>query len=218
VLTQIDRYPIANDGNVHFEDNAVLFAELLERRQWGDTVDFEVWRNGAPKHITVPLTNPTDPFIYRNEYDRRPRYAMVGGLVFAPLSRNLLQTIERRVSGPNELQLFYYARYAKPDGLFADREEFVVLIRRLPHRVNTYAEGFENGILKEWNGRPIRRLADVIEAATSPDGGFHVLRFEGMPQSLVLDAAACAQATDEIRCEYGVPSDSYLGENHAAQP
>ncbi len=215
MLTAIDGLPIANDGNVRFEGNAVLFAELLERRQWGDSVAFDIWRDGQPRRVTVPLTNPHDPFLFRQEYDQRPRYVIVGGLVFSPLTRNYLDTLDRRGSSAAAQQLLYYAHYAKQDALFAGREEFVVLIRRLPHEVNTYAGGFENGILADWNGRPIRRLADIPAAAAESADGFHVLRFEGVGDQLVLDAAGCRHAAAEIRRRYGIPADRELGEDHA---
>lgn len=213
VLLAIDGHPIANDGTVLLGRNRVLFFELLERKQWGNAVRFRVWRNGSETEIPIPLTNPLDPFAYRNEYDRLPEYFVLAGLVFCPLNREYLASMGRAVSGRNQQQLLYYSQYAKIDGLYRDRDEFVVLVRRLPHSVNTYAEQFENGIVSEVNGVPIRGLRDLKKAFETPQNGFHVVTFAGMDETLVLEAASASRAAREILERYGVPQIESFREN-----
>ena len=209
VLLEIDGHAIANDGNIALNGDHVLFAELLERKQWGDAVDFSVWRQGDAIDLTIPLTTPYDPFTYRNEYDRHPEYFVYGGLVFAPLSRDFLRTVDSQSSDANAQQLFYYSRYAKQDGLVNDRDQFVVLIRRLPHSVNTYTDAFMNGVVARVNGQAITQLQDVEAALAQPQEGFHLLEFEGMKQTLVLDAAAADKAAEPIMSRYGIPTPHY---------
>ena len=211
-LLSIDGLPIAQDGTVSLGGHNVHFAELLERKQWGASVKFEIRRGGADRKVLVPLTNPRDPFVYRNLYDERPRYFVLGGLVFSQLTREYLRTVERLRSDERVQQLFYYSEYAKQDDLYKGRDEFVVLIRRLPHPVNTYADEFVNGIVESVNGIPIRNLSDVKTAAAKPVGNYHVIRFAGLSQELVLDAEASARSGPEILAEYGVPAEFYLGE------
>lgn len=210
VLLSIDGYEIANDGTVVLDGNNVIFAELLERKQWGQSVVFRIWREGAETEITVPLTNPPDPYVYRNVYDKLPEYYVFGGLVFSPLNREYLRTLRGNLADKNNQQLIYYSQYAKIDELHRDREEFVVLIRRLPHPVNTYTDGFMKGIVTEVNGIHIRNLGDVKKAAANPTNGFHVIRFAGMDDFLVLDAGAAAESSPEISSRYGVPSTEYF--------
>jgi S1-C subfamily serine protease len=211
VLLAIDRHDIGEDGNIELDGNTVNYAELIERKQWGDSVKFTVWRDGKERGVTVPLENPRDPFIYRNIYDKRPRYVLFAGLLFSPLNREVLRTVGG-ASGHNAHQLFYYSQYAKTDNLHEGRDEFIVLTRRLPHPVNTYAESFRNGIVEEINGETIRGLADVKRAFGKPLEGFHVIRFAGMEDTLVLDAAAARAATPEIHATYGVSAAEFLGE------
>lgn len=210
VLLSIDDYPIANDGTIELAGNNVIFQELLERKQWGDSAILGVWREGNETEITVPLTNPRDPFVYRNLYDRRPEYYIAGGLVFSPLNREYLRTLRRNAPGINIQQLFYYSNYAKIDGLYKDRDEFVVLIRRLPHPVNTYADDFVNGIVTQVNGLHIRNLKDVKKAISNLKNGFHVIQFAGTDESLVLDADAVSRADPEIFSRYGMSSPEYM--------
>jgi S1-C subfamily serine protease len=210
VLLSIDGYAIENDGNIDLGGNTVVFAELLERKQCGESVAFQVWRQKKEMSITVPLRKQDDPFVYRSAYDKHPDYYIVGGLVFSPLTREYLQTLERRLPTMNTQQLFYYSEYAKMDDLYKDRDEFVVLIRRLPHEVNTYVDAFINGVVAEVNGVKITSLADVKSAIKHPVRGFHVINFAGMDESLVLDAKAVKQADLTILRDYGIPSPEYF--------
>lgn len=206
VLLEIDGHRIYNDGSVLLDNNKILFAELLERKQWGDSISITVWRNSKAEEIKVPLTNPPDPFIYRNLYDQRPEYFIVGGLVFSPLTREYLNIAYRDHESQNLPQLTYYSEYAKLDGLYKDRDEFVVLIKRIPHSINTYAGEFVSGILMEVNGIKITELEDVKKAILSPVDGVHSFAFAGLDDELVLDAALIEEADEAIMANYDINS------------
>jgi S1-C subfamily serine protease len=211
VLLAIDSSPIADDATITLNDTQVLFAELLERKQWGQAVTFKVWRDNAEIEIKVPLTNPEDPFVYRNIYDTRPDYYVVGGLVFSPLSREYLRTLGKNVGGMNSQQLLYYSEYAKTDDLYKDHDEFVALITRLPHPVNTYSDSFLNGIVTEINGVQIRNLKDVKKAVEGQTEKFHLFHFAGMKDMLIMDAKAAKRAEPQIFSRYRLFSREYFG-------
>jgi S1-C subfamily serine protease len=209
-LLAIDGHAIAEDGTILLDGNNVMMEELLERKQWGDKVHFLVWRDRMETEIPVPLRNPADPFAFRNLYDKRPTYLIKAGLVFVPLNRELLRAHERNQADPAVQQLFYYSEYAKTDNLYSNRTEFVVLMRRLPHAINTYADPFLNGIVEEVNGFPVANLAGLREALSKPQNGFHIIRFAGLKNVLVLDAALSERADAQILRMYDVKEPAYL--------
>ncbi len=213
VLLSVDNVPIANDGSVCLDNKLMIFSELVERKQWGESVTFQVWRDGAEITVAVPLTNPADPFIYRYIYDERPLYYIIGGLTFCPLSRGYLNTLGNDFADSNKLLLWYYSEYAKIDSLYEDFEQFIVLTRRLPHPVNTYADKFVNGIVTNINNTPIRSIRDIERALEHPTNGFHVMRFAGIDDSLVMDSSASSSANNEILIRYGIPSPHNIGED-----
>ncbi|MFC1496851.1 trypsin-like peptidase domain-containing protein [Verrucomicrobiota bacterium] len=217
VLLSVDQHIIENDGTVDFNGNNVRFEELLEQKQWGESVIFKVWRNKKEIEVTVPLTNPKDPYAFRRVYDELPEYFMVGGLIFSPFNRAYLNTL-RGNPGNNSQQLLYYSQYAKTHKLYEDRDEFVVLIRRLPHKVNTYANYFFNGIVTEINGIHICNIADIKKAINSPQNGFHVMRFAGMDDVLVLDATASKKVESEIMSSYGLSAPEYFNDMFPKHP
>jgi S1-C subfamily serine protease len=218
VLMAIDKHPIANDGTIQIDGNAVEFTELIERKQCGDSVRLGVWRNGAAQDIAVPLKSGKDPFMFRFDYGHRPEYCTVGGLVFAPLSRGYLATLGPELNSRAAQHLFYLTQYAKPDGLYTNREQFVVLIARLPAPVNTYAEDYLNQIVAEVNGQPIRRMADLLGAFAQPTNGFHVIRFEGNDSRLVFDAASVTRSERLILQQYMVTAPYYFDAGKEAAP
>jgi len=211
-LLTINGIPIANNGTTVVDGTEVNFAELVERAQWGESVSFRIWRDRAVHKITVPLRNPYDPFVYRNEYDKKPEYFIVGGLVFSPMSRNYLRAALQSGDPAARHLLYYYSRYAKIEGFHEDRDEFVILTARLPHPVNAYADPFMARVVRNVNGTRVRRLADVKRGIESGKDDFHVIRFEAQDEYLVLDAAAARAADAMILRTYGVTRPYFFRE------
>ena len=210
VLLAVDGLSIANDGSVKLDDTMVEYTELMERKQCGEKIRFDVWRDGALQTLTILLSNRVDPFAFRYAYDRKPDYYTVGGLVFSPLSRGYLATLGGDLGSPAAQRLLYCSQYAKMDSMYTNREQFVVLTTRLANPVNTYCEGFQNQIVQSMNGLHVGRLSDLPLAMTLATNGFHVIRFEGNDNPLILDAQAAAAAAPDIMAQYGLPALSSL--------
>ncbi len=210
VLLAIDGIPIDDDGSVRVKNVPVYFIELFERKQVGQPVRFDVWRKGAPTVITVPLRPPSDAFLFRSNFDVRPRYVTVGGLVFAPLTRELLLGLAKQVGKPDQ-HLLYDWFFGRQDELFREQDERIILLRRLPHPINAYDDAFLQAEVSEVNGKPIRNLAALAAALREPMNGFHVFRFIDRKDDMVLDAAETARTESEILTAYGVPAPAYIG-------
>ncbi len=210
VLLRVEGLEIATDGSVVLDGNTVEFSELVERRQWNEKIQFEVSRSGTVQRVEIPLHNPADPFCYRLQYDEAPEYHIVGGLIFMPVTRNLLEAIGSDLDNRAVHNLFFLSAYAKIDNLIQDRTQFVVLANRLPHPVNTYDEGFRYQVVTQVNGQPIGALRDMVAALQQPTNGFHVIHFEGSENPLVLDAAQISEADAQIQRRYGIPARTHL--------
>ena len=198
VLLRVEGHEIATDGSVVLDGNTVEFGELVERKQWGESIQFDVSRSGTVQRVDVPLRNPADPFCFRMQYDEPPEYHIVAGLVFEPVTRNLLGAVGADLENRAIHNLFFLSGYAKTDDLIRDRTQFVVLANRLPHSVNTYDEAFRYQVVTEANGRPVGALRDLVAALQNPTNGFHVIKFEGSENPLVLDAAQVREADARI--------------------
>jgi len=210
VLMAIDGFPIAEDGTVAINGQTLEFAELVEQKQCGESVNIRLMRNGEKKEISIPLLKRRDPYIFRREYNQRPEYYICGGLVFSPLSMNLLTQSGKELNEPSKQHLLYYARFAKTDGLCSNQNQYVVLADRLAHRVNTYDDKFLYKTVSEINGIPIKQMSDLPRAFSCPSNNAHVIRFNESTSALVLDARAAQEADYEIKRKYYIPSLYYL--------
>ncbi|MDO9541801.1 MAG: trypsin-like peptidase domain-containing protein [Kiritimatiellia bacterium] len=212
VLLAVDGHALTDDGTFIVDGQTMQYTELIERKQCGESVKFEVWRNGESKPITVPLLKYRNPFAFRREYDRRPEYFIYGGLVFAPLSLNLLAQIGKELNQPESQQLLYYSRFVETDGLYSNQNQFVVLSERLAQRVNTYDDQFLYKTVSEINGQPIRQMSDLPRAFSMPSNNLHVIRFKETSVSLTMEAEEAQKAESEIRRRYNVSAPSFLRE------
>ena len=60
------------------------------------------------------------------------------------------------------------------------------------------------------NGQSIHNIKDLPGALKKVSGGFHVFRFEGNDDPLILDAQLTAKADTEILAQYGIPAPAHI--------
>jgi S1-C subfamily serine protease len=212
ILLSVDGHDVAPDATIKLGEVAVNFTELVERKQWGEKMAFEVLRTGKLERVEFPLDNSNDPFAFPNEYDSPPEYIISGGLLFMPISRGLLSTLTNQ--DPGKVQpIFYYAQRATIDDLAGERQQFVVLRGRLPHAYNSYVEPFLFNIVREVNGIAVNKMSDIRRGLAQPSDGFHLIYFEGSDFPLVLDVSQTGVADKEIMERYGIAALERLSDN-----
>jgi S1-C subfamily serine protease len=203
VLLAVDGISIQQDGTIIADGNMLPFQELVERKQWGDEVQFTLLRDGKETTVTFDLTPEQHPFIFRRLYDRPPEYFITAGLCFSPLSRNFMMTLGNE-SNNALIPILYFFQRAMFHPEIEKRQHIIALTAILPHPVNTYAERYENQIIQSINETTIYSLQDVQSALEKPIDGYHVLQFEGMDTPLVLAADMLPQANQQIQQRYGI--------------
>jgi S1-C subfamily serine protease len=204
VILAIDSLPVASDGTVELEGERVQMAEVAERKFRGDSIRLVLWRDRAQTEVTVPLSHAWPFTMQSNQFDVLPAYVLYGGLLFQPLSRNLLSSVQ--FQNP---RLSYMFEAFVPRELYKDHPEVIVLSAILADPINTYLAEFKDGVLEEVNGTPVRTLADVAEAFAKP-ADFHVLKFIGNGRPLVLERSVVDSASERIRTRYGVRKEQLL--------
>jgi hypothetical protein len=147
---------------------------------------------------------------HSNLYDRLPRYFVYAGLVFVPLDREMLKTYGGQwpQNADRALLYEYFFRPLLEPARFLD--ERVVLLRRLDHRVNANMSWYRNVVVERINGRPIRRLEDVVQALEKHTGDLHLIELSNFRRIEVLDRKAAERAHEEILRLYGVSKDRRL--------
>lgn len=214
VLLSIDGHPIESDGSVRLEGKPVQLEEIVERKFAGDEVALEVWRQGRTETVRIPL-RPADMFsLYEFLYEPPPRYVVYGGLVFQPLTANLMAVL----SGSADLRLKQkYSMFAL-DQVYRETPEPVILSAVLPDASNVYLRGLAGQIVREINGRKIRTLADIEPALDLPVERT-VVRFEGEGRPAVLKKAEVEAGMPRIMAQYRIHerSRTELGDRRLAK-
>jgi S1-C subfamily serine protease len=212
VLLAIDNHPIASDGNVDLEGEHVEMPEVVERKFKHDNVKFEIWRDKQPTSGSVQLDTVPPYLMQSHKYDVRPRYVLYGGLLFQPLSLDLLEAYQ-----PQDLRLRHFFDFYVIDQLYLEHPDVIVLTNILPDPINTYLASYRGTIVDSINGKKIHTLEELSQALAEPADRF-VIDMIGDGPPLVLDPKQVESARDRIKTRYNVVREQNLQEQPGAKP
>src|SRR5207244_9379053 len=153
VLLAIDNHPVATDRNVELEGERVEMPEVVERKFKRDTVKFDIWRDKQSTSGSVQLDTVPPYLMQSHKYDVRPRYIVYGGLLFQPLSLDLLEAYQ-----PTDLRLRHFFDFYVIDQIYREHPDVIVLTNILPDPINTYLAPYRGGIVDQINGKKIHTL------------------------------------------------------------
>ena len=108
VVLAVDGHPVANNASVEFRPKErTSLSYYVQRHQIGEPIEVEVLHQGEIRKVSFNLTlGRQDSLLVPMEiYDQRPSYYIFSGLVFAPLTKNLLKSWGRnwRDKAPHHL-------------------------------------------------------------------------------------------------------------------
>ena len=207
VILSVAGHPIDQDGNYENPDfGRIAFSHLTNTVfHPGDTVPFKVFRSGKILELPVMLKTRDRSKIISEPYvvDRAPRFVILGGLIFLELSRPYLQEwgADWVKTAPQRLVAYDAFQHELP----ADRGKIVFLAHLLPTKDTLGYENLENMVVSKLNGRPVRSLNDLAEAARFPANGFQKIELEEDPGIIFLDAAKIEANRDALIREYNLP-------------
>ena len=210
VLLEIDGRPIANDLSIAWKGiGRVGFELAYQSKQMGETVKLLILRNGKRLEKRIKLT-PHSRLVPGRRATEWPRYVHFGGLVFQALTEQLIDDADAGYSDA--------VTFAEVENLVTRaRREIILLGQVLPHPVNRGYQDWGGETIKLVNGvvpRDLQHLAEIIDRAKGP--WFRVVTSDGF--LITLDLEEVKRANVEIRLDYGIPGDRYLGPSDEAVP
>src|SRR5713101_3678912 len=211
VLLAIDNHPIASDGNVELEGERVEMPEVVERKFKHDSVKFDIWRDKQSTSGSVQLDTVPPYLMQSHKYDVRPRYVVYGGLLFQPLTLDLLEAYQ-----PTDLRLRHFFDFYVIDQLYLEHPDVIVLTNILPDPINTYLAPYRGGIVDQINGKKIHTLEELTKVLAEPAERF-VIDMIGDGPPLVLDPKQVEAARERIRMRYNVVREQNLQEQPTAK-
>lgn len=206
VLVTIDNHAIGADSFVELQGERVEMPEVVERKFKGDTVKLDIIRDKQPASVTLQLGTVWPYSIHGHAYDVRPRYIVYAGLLFQPLSLDLMEAYQS-----TDPRLRHYFEFFVSEGIYREHPEVIVLTNILADPINTYLAPYRGSIVDEVNGKKIKTLKDLASAFAEPVDQF-VVNMIGEGPPLVLNRAAVEAARDRIRTRYNVVQEQNLEE------
>ena len=210
IVMALDDHPVFSNGQVRIDGQMVNMHEVVERKYSGDKVVIDFLRDGKKERVEATLSQFEPARIFATQYETRPTYAVFGGLVFQPFSRNLLAAY-----GFDSLEVRHLLERYTADALYQDRDDIIMLTQVLPDTVNTEIASLGGLIVEEINGRKVGSMKDIMDLLLTPlEKGelpeFVVIRCRGTERPLVLDGTVMKEAQARIRSKYGLARDSLL--------
>jgi S1-C subfamily serine protease len=207
VLLSVDGHPVADDGTVEFrprERTSVSY--FIQLHQVGEPANLEIMRDGEALPVQVRLNRrlEQDWLVPMEQYDLLPTYYVYGGVVFSPLTVNLLQSWGANwyEKAPRDLVARLGFNFVTPE-----QDEVVLALRVLAADVNEGYHDLSAWTVEKVNGQKVKNLRHLIEIIEQAgDDPFIVLENE-WGQQLVLDREKADQTGPQILETYRIPKD-----------
>lgn len=207
VILAIEGAPIADNGTVEFRPRErTSLSYYIQKKTIGDSLSLEVWRDHKRRPLSIKLTRPLndDQLVPNEQYDILPSYYIVGGIVFSPLTRNLLQAWGANWynTAPNNLTAILSDNFPEVDG-----EQVIVALKVLAADINQGYDQINNWVVTRVDDKRVYTMKELIAAVENPDGDEFVTFSNEAGEEVVLDRKNAIGSRDEILQTYRIPSD-----------
>lgn len=205
IIMAIDNHPIADDGTVEFRPmERTSYGYFIDMHHIGDDVQLTTLRDGEVVNVTLKNDARVDqiypaPF---EQYDTHPRYFIFGGIVFSPLSKNLLLEWGDMWGSRAPHELLVELTKLPTE---AERET-VVALQVLAADINKGYHDVALDIIKSVNGKPYKDFNDFYRQVTT-DTDPYVVFTDSQENQVVIDRQKAAASHETILSMYRIPED-----------
>ncbi|HBG60459.1 MAG: hypothetical protein A2Y03_04180 [Omnitrophica WOR_2 bacterium GWF2_38_59] len=161
VILEIDNIQIGEDGTYTFRDNERLtMAHLINDKQIDNDINLKVKRNGKIVDVKLPLRKYS-PLVPYPRYFDKPPYYIYGGIIFVPLSTDLVHAWGNRWWEQAPVDFNYYL-IASGRSNIEKNEQVVVLLSVLSDDINVGYQDFANEIVVSINDKNVSSFKDLV--------------------------------------------------------
>lgn len=205
ILLSVEGHPIADDGTVEFRSKERTSAMYyIDRHQIGEQAAVEIFRDSKIQTMTLTLSKTRSAYtvVPPEQYEEIPRYFIYGGVVFTPLTKNLLTRYGANwvENAPGHL----VAEIDKP--ITEQRQEVVLALKVLSAEVNQGYDDVFAWIINDVNGKTFKDFSEFYRLVMESDEPYLVLRDEDFFE-LVLDRKKAEAANQGILATYRIEHD-----------
>ena len=204
VIIQIDDYKIADDGSIKLsEDHLTDYKHAIDLHHIDEPIAITYSRNGVINTTNLITQRARDSYslVAGEQFDKIPEYYIYGGVLFVPLSMNLIKRWGndwRRQAPVSLLQ-------ARNEWSSPTRRELVVALQVLAADVNLGYHDWRNWVVDYVNGEPVRDFAHFSELVKYNRQENVVLENMNGYQMVINHETAIASEAD-ILTQYKIPA------------
>ena len=199
ILLEIDDKDIANNGTIQSKYGRISFSMPFHIKQLSESIKLKILRDKEELTINYPLKKVV-PLINR-EFGKEPRYIIYGGFVFAPLTKNYLNSI---YSSSNGLNMLFYQKNKT-----VDYEEPIVSLRTIfPNEANRgyYPASY---VLIKVNNIKIKNFKHLVDVLDNMNDEYTVFEFLEKTK-IVLTTQDAKKSLLDIKKIYNLKNDRRL--------
>jgi hypothetical protein len=206
ILLSIGNYKVGNDGTIEFRKNErTQLTYVIQEKQIGENIQMDILRNGEKISLDVNLyrSSQKDRLVPLEQYETLPSYYIFGGLIFCPLSRNLLHIWGSQWYQSAPTELIYHLQNNIPE---REGQQVVVLLKALAADVNEGYQNINSWVVDTVNGEKIWNLSDFVAKVEAIQDDFVILENKWERQ-IVIDREMAENTNQEILEIYRIPFD-----------
>jgi hypothetical protein len=156
------------------------------------------------------ITNVLD--FQRKNYDKPPEYVLYGGLLFQPLTSDLMSTYSSTWLSNNRSDILFFYYHAIQNKTNVGNKQLIIFTQLLVNSKNRYAKDYQHQILESINGIAVDNLSHMWkvlnqELQKSPRIEF---RFKENRMPLIFNAEDLKKIHQEILSNYSIYKDHVL--------
>ncbi len=208
VLLAIDGYDLDDEGKFVHEMHGRLSSSYLlgGRKLAGDMIRAKVLRKGVETDVEFELRGqkPSEKRVPTGWGGERPQFMVVGGLVLLELTSS--SSISRSPGGVLLRRFRERANWDPP----TKRRRVIYVDRVFQDKSNKGFENLYDQPIKTINGIEILDFKSVPKALATPEGAYHVFRFDGLETDVVIPAEELEEINKRVADTYKVTRLRFL--------
>ncbi|MDH3973477.1 MAG: trypsin-like peptidase domain-containing protein [Deltaproteobacteria bacterium] len=205
IVMAVDGHAIADDGTVEFRPGErTFYSYFIEMHQMNEKVEVDILRKGKIKKFTFKLRNEKDDLmLVRNMKEKNlPRYFVFGGIVFTPLTKNLVQQWGRGWRRRVDEELLYEIS----NWPSKEKKEVVVALKVLAADLNRGYHKIRNWAVEEVNGKKFANFDEFINIISREKEPF--IEFKNRKgYRIVIDRLKAGKDKESILKTYRIKED-----------
>ena len=205
ILLAIEGASVADDGTIEFRPKErSSYTYFVDGRQIGERISLEIFRDGNSLMLPIELSRTQGEYrlVPGEQYETLPRYFIYGGIVFTPLTKNLLKQYGGNwpKSAPSDLVSELGSWVTE------DRQEIVLALRVLAADVNQGYHDLYAWTVNEVNGQSFKNFDEFYHLVMDSKEPYLVLRDEDYFE-LVIDREKAEKSHENILKTYRIERD-----------